>query len=30
MVGEGKKEAKMVIQKFDYLKNEKGFLDEIK
>ena len=26
----GKKEGKTKIQKFKYLKNEKGFLDEIK
>ena len=26
----GEKEGKMEIQKFEYLKNEKGFLDEIK
>ena len=26
----GKKEGKMKIQKFEYLENEKSFLDEIK
>ena len=25
----GKKEVKMKIQKFEYLENEKGFLDKI-
>ena len=27
---DGKKEWKTKIQKFEYLENEKGFLDEIK
>ena len=27
---QGEKEGKMEIQKFEYLKNEKSFLDEIK
>ena len=30
MAGRGKKEGKMEIQKSEYLKNEKSFLDEIK
>ena len=30
MTDREKKEGKMKIQKFKYLKNEKGFLDEIK
>ena len=30
MAGKEKKEAKMKIQKFEYLENEKSFLDEIK
>ena len=30
MTDKGKKEGKMEIQKFEYLKNEKSFSDEIK
>ena len=30
MAHKEKKERKMEIQKFEYLENEKGFLDEIK
>ena len=30
MAVKGKKEGRMKIQKFEYLKNEKSFLDEIK
>ena len=29
-MAEREKKGKMEIQKFEYLKNEKGFLDEIK
>ena len=29
-MAEGKKEGKMKIQKFEYLDNEKSFLDEMK
>ena len=30
MAGRDKKGGKMEIQKFEYLENKKGFLDEIK
>ena len=29
-MADGEKEGKVEIQKFEYLKNEKSFLDEIK
>ena len=30
MTNKGEKEGRMKIQKFEYLENEKSFLDEIK